>query len=239
MAESADLDIRAPTDRLDPSVGVSVVIASDHPSVGLGLRALFDVERRITVVGEARSGEEAIEAVRVRRPAVLLLDVRSPAADSIAALAVLGRATEVLVVSAVSEPDMVLRAIMAGARSYLVHGFFAQQALIAAVLDTAGGLSHLSPPAAAALVDACFERPSARATAQVGHELTRREREVLALMAEGLSNGQIADRLTISGKTVKNHVHHVYKRLQVEGRDQAVAMWSLLRVASTPHLLDQ
>jgi DNA-binding NarL/FixJ family response regulator len=207
---------------------VSVVVASDHPALGLALRALFEREPRISVVGDARSGAEAIDQIRRLRPAVLLLEMRSPGADSFAALAYVGRGTAVLVVSALTDPDVVWRTVMAGARSYLVHGFFGQQQLIDAVLDTAEGLSHLSPPAASALVDRCFERPSGEAPPADG-ALTRREREVLALMAEGLSNRQIADRLTISGKTVKNHVHHVYKRLQVDSRDQAVALWWVLR----------
>jgi DNA-binding NarL/FixJ family response regulator len=202
---------------------VSVVIADDNPVLRLGLHAMFEREPRIAVVGEAHDGPSAVALAAERRPDVLLLQIRAP--SELAAVALVGPPTRVAVLTGLPDPGTVVRAVAAGARSYLLHGCFQRQELIDAVLGTAAGRSHLSPPAAAALVDH-LQGGAVLDPGGTG-ELTRRELEVLELMAEGLSNAQIAERLTISGKTVKNHVHHVYKRLNAENREQAVAIWTI------------
>jgi two-component system nitrate/nitrite response regulator NarL len=207
---------------------VEVVLADGNPLQRLGLRAVFGNDPRIRVVAEAGTGPEAVALAAHHAPGVLVMHLHPGGAAGLAALALIGRSTPVLALSALAERGLVSGAVLAGARSYLVHGFFGQQELIDAVLGTAAGGSFLSPPAAAVLVDRVHGAP-ALDSGQAG-ELTRREREVLALMAEGLSNGQIAKRLTISGKTVKNHVHHVYKRLNAASREEAVALWPVLRV---------
>src|SRR4051812_3435839 len=97
--QSSEFGLEAAAQLVDPQPAVSVLIASDHPALSLGLRALFEREPRIAVVGEAATGAEAIQQVRLRRPAVLLLDVRSPGATELAAISAVCRATAVLVVS--------------------------------------------------------------------------------------------------------------------------------------------
>jgi DNA-binding NarL/FixJ family response regulator len=105
-----------------------------------------------------------------------------------------------------------------------VHGHFEQEQLVDAVVGTAAGHAHLSPPAAAALVDLVHAQAEPP-TGPAASGLTPRECEVMELVAAGLTNHEIADRLVISRKTAKNHVHHVYKRLNVDSRMAAVTAW--------------
>ncbi|MDQ1645463.1 MAG: hypothetical protein QOJ50_1647 [Cryptosporangiaceae bacterium] len=223
-----------PAGRAVQTPPVSVLIADDNPVLRLGLRALFDGDPRICVAGESGDGAQAVRSVAEFDPDVLLLNLRPPGAGALGALAELRRAgspARTVIVAGVSDPDTVIHLIAAGASGYLVHGYFGRQDLVDAVLGTAAGRAYVSPPAAAALIR--YVHAQIPAAPAVGAALTRREREVLKLLADGLSNGQIADRLTISGKTVKNHVHHIYKRLNVLSRDDAVALWPLVREDGT------
>lgn len=200
---------------------VSVVIADDNAMLRYGIRAVLESSPAVRVLAEARSSTEAAAVSRQHAPDVLLLGVHPPGLHALDVLPQVDRATGVIVLTSVVDAPTVLRAVSSGARGYLVHGHFEQQQLLDAVIGTAGGHAFLSPPAAAALLDRFHgDPPPAPAPA-----LTRREHEVMELIAAGLTNSEIAARLVISGKTVKNHVHHVYKRLKVDSREQAVTLW--------------
>jgi DNA-binding NarL/FixJ family response regulator len=199
---------------------VRVVVAEENAVLRFGMRTLLESSPAIEVVAEVRGGAEAAMLIASLGPDVLLLGVASGDPGGLDILPHLDRSTSVLVLSNADDPDTVARAVSAGARGYLVHGQVEREQIVDAVLGTAAGLSFLSPSAAAALVD----RVQGSRTSTDG-DLTRREREVMELIAGGLTNQEIAARLVISGKTVKNHVHQVYKRLKVAGREQAVARW--------------
>ncbi len=209
--------------RLETSV--RVVIADDKPVVRFGVRAALAVAPRIEIVAEAANGREAVEEVRRHRPDVLLLDIRMPQMDGLAAIPEASALTRVVMLTGVDDPATVLRAVAAGACGYLVHGEFDPTELADVVAAVARGKSFLSPHAAAVLVER-LQRPDARGGPQhSGAHLTRREREIMTLIADGLSNRQIAQRLVISEKTVKNHIVSIYRRLGAESRGQAIIRW--------------
>jgi DNA-binding NarL/FixJ family response regulator len=203
-----------------------VLVADGNPVLRLGLRMLLDPVPGIEVAGEAGDGPEAIALTAAQAPDVVLLDVRLPVVDGVTAAARIGRSTGVVMLTSVDEPATVLRAVAAGARGYLVHGQFDQRHLAEVVRGTAAGRSFLSPTAAAALIDQVYL--GGPAAVELPAALTPREHEVMALIAEGLSNREIAGRLVISGKTVKNHVHHIYKRLNADSREHCVTVWRAL-----------
>jgi DNA-binding NarL/FixJ family response regulator len=197
------------------------VVADENAVQRIGVRAMLASSARIDVVAEARGLAEAGAYARDSAPDVILLGLHRPLPDVSALLPRFAGRTRVIVVSAVADPTTVLRLVGAGARGYLVHGHFEQQDLVDAVLGTAAGHAYLSPPAAAALVD----QVHGQAEPPAASGLTPRECEVMELVAAGLTNHEIAARLVISRKTAKNHVHHVYKRLNVDSRMAAVALW--------------
>ena len=204
-----------------PSRGgvVTVLVVDENAVQRFGVTAMLTSAARIQVVGEARSVAEVAARGWGCPPDVLLLGLHSTLPDLSTLLPrpnVLGQRGR--------RPGHRGAAVAAGARGYLVHGHFEQEQLVDAVIGTAAGHAYLSPPAAAALVDlvhAQAEPPAGPAASG----LTPRECEVMELIAAGLTNHEIADRLVISRKTAKNHVHHVYKRLNVDSRVAAVTAW--------------
>lgn len=176
----------------------------------------------MTVVGEASNGAETAESARRLLPNVVLVDAAIRGPGAVATTAEIERITRVVILATTVDPAAVIDAVTAGARGYLVHGQFDQWKLSEVIRGIADGMSYLSPPAAAALVDRCHQprRGSSRALS-----LTRREHEIMELIAGGLSNRDIAQRLVIAEKTVKNHVHNIYQRLNADGRAHSVALW--------------
>lgn len=213
-----------PVEEVSPRVArpVRVVVAEENAMLRFGLRTLLASSARIDVMADVRGGAEVAALIASLSPDVLVLGLRA-GGDGLSLLPYLDRTTAVLVLSDMDDPATVARAVSGGARGYLVHDQVEQEQIVEAVLGTASGLSFLSPSAAVALVDRLQGRPAP--CPDGSGELTPREREVMELIAGGLTNQEIAARLVISGKTVKNHVHHVYKRLKVAGREQAVARW--------------
>ncbi len=179
----------------------------------------------MTVVGEAAEGAQAIALARLHAPDVVLMDVHLPGLDGVAVAAQISQTTRVVMLTSVVEPTTVVNAVAAGARGYLVHGQFDQWKLAEVIRGIADGLSYLSPPAAAALVDQWQQDRYPALRPEGSTTLTQREHEVMELIAGGLSNREIARRLVISEKTVKNHVHHIYQRLNAESRNHSVALW--------------
>lgn len=201
---------------------IRVLLADDNPVIRGGLRALLLTIDDVEVVGEAATGQEAIDRARVLRPDVVLLDVRMPVLDGVSAASRLSADTRILMLTYSDDPDIVTSAIRAGASGYLVHGTFDPIDLGEAIRTVHCGGSLLSQQATPAVFEALRSAPS---RADDRHGLTEREREVMDLVARGLSNGEIAERLFVSDKTVKNHINHIYAKLAVDQRAQAVAVW--------------
>jgi DNA-binding NarL/FixJ family response regulator len=209
---------------MSPAARVRVAIADDNPVLRFGLRTVLEAAGDIEIVAEAVNGNEAVNQARQQRPDVLLLDVRMPLMDGLATIPEISQLTKVVVLTCVDDPATVTRAVAAGARGYVVHGEFELSELTEIVRETAKGRSFLSPPAAAALVNG-LQEVSSRGPGQPDGTLTRREHEIMELIADGLSNRQIAASLVLSEKTVKNHICSIYHCLGVSGRSQAVSRW--------------
>jgi DNA-binding NarL/FixJ family response regulator len=198
---------------------ITVLLADDHTVVRQGLRLLLDLTDDIEVVGEAADGAEAVELAATLTPDVILLDLKLPGLDGLAVLADLadrGVRSRVLVLTSVTDPASVMVAMRAGAAGFLYKDVD-PDALMRAVRSVHDGNTVLAPEAAGSLL-----RSRSRAGAVAGLDaLTAREREVLAQIAEGRSNRQIARLLQMSEKTVKTHVSSVLGKLGVADRTQA------------------
>ena len=198
---------------------ITVLIADDHPVVRQGLRVLLSLEDDIEVVGEVGDGGEAVELAAALVPDVILLDLKLPVLDGLGVLADLrdrGLPARTLVLTSVADQASVTVAMRAGAAGFLYKDVD-PDALVRAVRSVYDGNTVLAPEAAGSLV-----RSGARATAVAGLDaLTAREREVLAQVAEGRSNREIARLLHVSEKTVKTHVSSVLAKLGVADRTQA------------------
>jgi DNA-binding NarL/FixJ family response regulator len=207
-----------------PSPAVRVVIADENPALRYGLRAALEHQPGVEVVADVADGSGVTDQVRRQRPDVLLLDARLPLEDGLATISQLSRIAQVVMLAGVDDAALVGRALTAGAHGYLVHGEFEPGELVRKVVDTAKQEPHGAPHA----LDGRADR-SGNGNDQVrpyaGGKLTPREREVMRLIAEGLSNRQIAARLVISEKTVKNHICSIYQRFGVYERSQAVRRW--------------
>ncbi len=199
---------------------VSVLIVDDHPVVRQGLRVLLEVQDGIEVAGEAGDGATAVKLAAEHAPDVILLDLKLPGMDGIAVLGELeARAIKarVLVLTSVTEPAAVSLAIRSGAAG-VIYKDVDPDALVRAIRSVHDGHLLLAPEAAGTLM-----RPGARAPAGLD-ALTAREREVLAELAEGRSNREIARALGVSEKTVKAHVSSVLAKLGVQDRTQAALL---------------
>jgi DNA-binding NarL/FixJ family response regulator len=189
---------------------ISVLIADDHPVVRHGLSTMLEIEEDIAVVARAKDGLEAVEAAREHRPDVALIDVQMPRLDGIEALrriAQVAPETRVIMLTTFDNDEYVLPSLKAGARGYLLKDV-GRDELVQAIRTVAQGGSLRA----------------ARAPAVAGEGLTEREREVLLLVADGLSNREIAERLVVSEKTVKTHVSNLLQKLGAPSRTAAVAI---------------
>ena len=198
---------------------VTVLLVDDHPVVRNGLRGMFASSPGITVLGEASGGAEAVELTLRLDPDVVLMDLRMPGGSGVEAIAELtrrGARARSLVLTTYDTDSDIFPAIEAGATGYLLKDA-PHDDLIAAVHAAADGRTALSPAIASRLFTAV------RTPAPAGKTLSGREREVLSLVARGLSNREIASRLFISEATVKTHLTHIYANLNVRDRAGAVA----------------
>jgi DNA-binding NarL/FixJ family response regulator len=194
---------------------IRVLLVDDHPVVRQGLRTFLDVQDDISVVGEAADGASGVDAAERLHPDVVLLDLRMPGSDGLDALHGLrekGNPAKVLVVTSFTEPAAVLPAVRAGAAGY-VYKDVDPPALAAAIRSVHAGHVLLHPDVAR-LLAASEAQPA-------GTQLTAREREVLAEVARGRSNREIARILSLSEKTVKTHVSAILSKLGVHDRTQA------------------
>jgi DNA-binding NarL/FixJ family response regulator len=200
---------------------VRVLVVDDNPVVRSGLLALLALDERLDVVGEAGNGDQAITMARALRPDVTLLDIQMPRRDGLSAAAELTALTKVLMTTFSDTPEVIHAAVDAGAVGYLVHGTFAEDELVACVLAAASGAGVFGAPALAALRSG---RPAATRV-RPDHDLSRRQVEIMDLVAAGRSNADIARELFLAEKTVKNHINHIFARLGVRTRAEAVALW--------------
>jgi DNA-binding NarL/FixJ family response regulator len=203
-------------------VTVRVALADDHPMYRFGLRAVLDASPEVEVVGEASDGAELLALVATCSPDVVLTDLSMPRMTGAAAIDELTRrhpGVGVLVLTMHEDDASLFGALRAGARGYLLKGADREE-IVRAVLTVADGDAVYGGAVARRVIDSLS---GAGARAPVFPELTGREREVLELLAAGLRTFQIARRLTLSEKTVRNHVSAVLTKLQVPDRAAAVA----------------
>ena len=207
-------------------MSVRVLIADDQALVRAGFRKILEADPAIEVVGEAADGLEAVECSRVLVPDVVLMDIRMPGLDGIAATRRLSdelrESPRVLVLTTFGLEEYVYEALRAGASGFLLKDVPPEQ-LIGAVDVVARGDALLDPAITRSVIEAFASRPAARRElAETIEELTPREREVFALVARGLSNAEIAGELVVGDGTVKTHVAHLLLKLGVRDRVQAV-----------------
>ncbi|MFI0778466.1 response regulator [Streptomyces sp. NPDC021212] len=203
---------------------IRVLLVDDHQVVRRGLRTFLEVQDDIDVVGEAPDGEEGIARAEELRPDVVLMDIKMPGVDGIEALRKLrdlGNPARVLVVTSFTEKRTVVPALRAGAAGY-VYKDVDPEALASAIRSAHAGQVVLQPEVA----DALLSQGEESGGQGRGGSLTDREREVLALIADGRSNREIARRLILSEKTVKTHVSNILMKLDLADRTQA-ALWAV------------
>jgi len=207
-------------------MAILIVLADDHPIFLRGLTDLFRPEKDITVLASCRTGEEALEAVRTHRPDVLVLDIRMPGLDGFGVLRVLRGEkvpTRTVLLTAELEEHDALEVFRLGVRGVVLKEM-APQLLVQAVRKVHAGEPWLERQSFRRALDRLLlQETGAR---QVAGLLTSRELELVRLVAHGLRNRAIADRLRISEATVKDHLHNVYEKLNVDGR---VALTVLVR----------
>lgn len=202
---------------------IRVLIADDHPLFRDGLRGLLESVADTEVVGEAANGEAAIQAAASLQPDVILMDIKMPGMNGLQAMrAILDTSPHiaVLVVSMLEDDDSIFAAMRAGARGYLPKGA-SQAEMLRAIHAVADGEAIFGAGIAQRLLN-FFSPAHPPAVPRIFPELTERETEILALIASGLSNEAIAERLVLSLKTVRNHVSNIFSKLQVADRAQAV-----------------
>lgn len=199
---------------------IRVIIVDDHAMTRVGLRFFLTAYEDLELVGEASNGEEALALCREIQPDVVLMDMVMPGMDGAQAIRRILQAypqLRILVLTSFEQDDMVQQALQAGAIGYLLKNVSAQT-LAEAIRAAHTGRSTLAEEIAGAVV------ALARQPLDPGHNLTQREREVLALLVEGLPNAQIANRLAISQATVKYHVHSILHKLGAASRTEAVSL---------------
>jgi DNA-binding NarL/FixJ family response regulator len=205
---------------------IRVVLADDQPLVRAGLRRIIEADTELEVVAEAADGPRAIEEVVRTTPDVVLMDVRMPILDGIEAtrrLAEQGSASRVIVLTTFGLDEYVVAALRAGASAFVLKEAPPEQ-ILSAIHQVAAGRAIIDPGVAQAVIDELGRRPARSELAANIGELTPREREVLTLLARGLSNAEIAAELVVGEGTVKTHVARVLAKLGVRDRVQAVVV---------------
>jgi len=217
---------------------VRVLLADDNPVLRMGMASLLAADDRIDLVAEAADGQQAVELAGRHRPDVVVLDVRMPGLDGVAAAARMPEGTRVLMLTYSDEPDVITAAMASGAHGYLVHGAHSPDEILNAVVASARGLAVFGPAASAVLFDPARMQGRGsgaggtdRAERAARHGLTPREVEILDMVADGRTNREIASACFLAEKTVKNHINRIFAKLQVASRAEAVSVW--LRDASS------
>lgn len=199
---------------------IRVMLVDDHIMVRKGLATFLKIYDDLQLVGEAENGAAAIKLCGEIQPDVVLMDMVMPDMDGAAVTSIIRRQSsrvQVIVLTSFKEGDLIKKALEAGAIGYLLKDVSADE-LAKAIRSANAGRATLSPGAAQSLVETASLPPAP------GLDLTERERDVLALMIEGLSNTQIAGRLTVSPSTIKSHVSNILSKLGVASRTEAVTL---------------
>ncbi len=206
---------------MDP---IRILLADDHPFFRDGVRLLLDSVEDTEVVGEAGSGEEAVELAVTLQPDVVLMDINMPGMGGIEATRRILHTSphiNVLVVTMYEDDDSVFTALRAGARGYLLKG--ANQVELLRAIRAVHGGEVIFGAGIAQRVMAYFSAPRPSVPWQAFPDLTDREREILGLIAQGHGNAEIGQQLVLSPKTVRNHISNIFSKLQVADRAQAIA----------------
>ncbi len=209
---------------------IRILVADDHPVVRDGLVAVLGTQADFEVVGEAANGAEAVERARRLRPDVVLIDLQMPKLDGVAAIEQLradDRTIGVVVFTAFDSDERIVSALRAGAQGYLLKGAPRDEIFRAIRVVHAGG-SLLEPLVASRVINRL--QPTA-----VADRLTKREREVLILLAQGRSNKQIAAVLDVTERTAKFHVGAIMRKLDATNRTEAVALAAQQGLITLPH----
>lgn len=207
----------APTPEVEK---IRILIVDDHNTVRKGLLILLEVFDDFEVVGEVNNGKSGVDFCWGECPDVVLMDMIMPVMDGITATRLVREAcpdTQILAFTSFSDEETVQEVLKAGAIGYIMKDVSADE-LASAIRRAYSGKPTLSPEAAQALISATTRPPS------IGHDLTERELEVLALMVEGLNNREIGERLGISSATVKNHVSNILSKMEIVSRTQAIVL---------------
>jgi len=208
---------------------ISVLIADDQALVRAGLRALVDSTGDLRTVAEAADGNLAVELAREHQPDIVLMDIRMPNVDGMEATrAIVGNpglsGTRVIILTTFETDETVFEALRAGASGFLLKDVQPGE-LLSAIRVVAGGEALLTPGATRRLIEAFVRVPGVVPRGEgTLDRLTDREKDVLELVASGLSNAEIADRLVVSGATVKTHISHLLQKLAARDRAQLVVI---------------
>jgi DNA-binding NarL/FixJ family response regulator len=214
-----------PTAHPAPAVSIRVLVADDHSMVRAGFRMLLTGEQDIEVVAEASNGLEAVDKTRRLNPAVVLMDIRMPEIDGIEAtrrIIAANSAARILILTTFGLDEYIYEALCVGASGFMLKDDPPEQ-LIAAVRTVAAGNALLSPAITKRVIKQ-FTRIPRPAPPKGFGELTEREHEILRLVATGLSNAEVGQKLYISETTVKTHVTHILQKLGLRDRVQAVVL---------------
>lgn len=202
---------------------LQVLVVDDHPLFRKGMRALLSATTDITIVGEATTGQEAINLAAELQPDVILMDLQMPGINGVEATRQVLRISphiRVLVVTLFEDDASVFTALQAGARGYILKDA-QEEEMLRAIRAVGNGEAIFSPAIATRLID-YFATPRPIIARDLFPTLTDREREILQLIAHGSSNSDIARQLSLSGKTVSNYLSNIFSKLQVTDRTQAV-----------------
>lgn len=214
---------------------ITILLVDDHEVVRQGLRTLLSLEKDLHIVGEASTVHAALAETARLHPQVILLDMKLPdgtGPEACELLLALSPATRVLMLTSYADEAMVMAAVRSGVHGYLLKDVRAND-LVLAIRTVAGGQSYLDPRVAQqALIWIRHQhKPGHQAPPQGLAQLSPQERAILPLLAEGKTNKEIAARLKLSDKTVKNYLAHIFDKLQVSRRTEAVA-WYLRNIRS-------
>lgn len=201
---------------------IRVLIADDHTLFRYGLRAMLSSEADIEIAGEVTTGDEAVAAAAQLRPDVILMDINMPGISGIEATRRVARQHPEISILMLTmfDDNSVFAAIRAGARGYVLKGATGAETL-RAIRAVAGGEAIFSPAIASRLMEH-FAAPRSTDSEQPFPELSEREREILELIAQGLTNNTIAERIYLSPKTIRNQVSNIFDKLQVHDRAEAI-----------------
>lgn len=214
---------------------VRVLIVDDSELVRLGLRTMLGSYSAVQVVGEAESVATAVSSATELRPTLVLMDIRLPDGSGIDAcrqILAIRPNTRILVLSSMVTDSLVQEAIAAGAHGYLLKDIDGQ-GLVSAILDVAAGKSILDPAVTRRVLQLMKSGQNLAAGKDRYDSLSPQEQRVLALVAEGLTNKEIAEKLKLSEKTVKNYLSNLFDKLQISRRSQAAAFYTQIRAGQT------